>query len=119
MSSELSSFNYDSLTRTTLRDNSIVPPTPENLNLTLSALQPFFSGEGEDNKIRKIGNLGRFDIDFGDDVANVKKYGHNGLLARHILQAGGNVHACRLMPEHSKKSSMVLVASVSEPVQRT
>lgn len=100
--------NHDTFVKTTLIDNSIVQPTPEPTPVGFTYLQPFFSKKGEDNIIKRFSGIGTFSLEYGDDVDNVKKYGHGGLIASEILSGGGVIDACRLMPSDAKVAGIVI-----------
>ena len=109
----LRSVNNDSLVKTTLVDGSVLQPTLNPIPVGFSYLQPFFSAQGQDNVITRFTDSGSFDLMYGSDLDNVKRYGHGGLVARHVLSGGGILDACRLMPSDAKYASMVLIANVS------
>lgn len=102
------STNHDTFVKTTLIDNSIVQPTPEPTPIGFTYLQPFFSKKGEDGVIKRFSGIGTFSLEYGDDVDNVKKYGHGGLVASEVLSGGGVVDACRLMPSAAKIAGIVI-----------
>ena len=113
MVNTLNSVNHDGLVRTTLRDGSVENPSPEATPVGISYLQPFFSKKGIDNVITRVNGVGSFETKFGNDIDNVKKYGHGGLIASRILAAGGIIDGCRLMPEAATKASSVLCVTIS------
>jgi hypothetical protein len=102
------STNHDTFVKTTLIDNSIVQPTPEPTPVGFTYLQPFFSAKGEDNIIKRFSGIGTFSLEYGDDIDNVKKYGHGGLVASEVFSGGGVVDACRLMPADAKAAGSVI-----------
>jgi len=110
----LNSVNHDGLVKTTLRDGSILPPTPEATVTGIGYLQPFFSRKGRGNTITRFTGIGAFDSEFGSDVDDVRKYGHGGLIAREVLAGGGIVDACRLMPSDALRASSVLKLQITE-----
>lgn len=109
----LNSVNYDSFVKTTLRDGSILSPTLDPSPVGFSFLQPLFAKKGLDNVITRFTGVGSFEAAFGSDIDAVKKYWHGGLVAREILNGGGAVEACRLMPLDAHKASVILCVNVS------
>ncbi len=105
---------HDSLVRTTLVDNSIAIPTPDPIQTGFTFLQPFFAKRGRQNEIIRKGGIGAFEREYGNDVDNVTKYGHGGLIAKAVLQGGGIVDACRLMPDDATKSGLVISLILDE-----
>ena len=106
--------NHDIFVKTTLKDNSVVTPSLDPTPVGFTYLQPFFSKKGRDNVILRFGGVGTFSREYGDDIDNIKRYGHGGLIASEVLSGGGVVDACRLMPEEAEKAGIVIGIGIGE-----
>lgn len=97
----------DNFVNVSVQDDSVLAPSDEPVLSVMAAIQPFFSAKGRDNQILLKQRPGAFEDEYGEDYENVDKYGYGALIAHHVLEGGGAVHACRLMPEDAKAASKV------------
>jgi len=98
--------NHDYFVTTMVKDMSIALPDPEPIQTGLVYLQPFFSPKGLDNEIKRYSGVGAFDLEYGTDASDIRKYSHGALIAREVLKGGGIVDCCRLMPVSAKQAGI-------------
>lgn len=107
---EDSGFGIESLN---LVDNSIASVSSANTVINiLSSIHPVFSSDGKDNKLVEKNNYSEVLTEYGSDFADINKYGQQNLNAQQVLQNGGTVYLCRLLPENAKTAHIVIKVGI-------
>ena len=109
---EDSGFGIESIS---LVDNSIatLSSTPTVINI-LSSIHPVFTSDGKDNKLVEKSSLSEVLSEYGSDFADINKYGQQNLNAEQVLQNGGTVYLCRLLPENAKTAHVAIKVGVKK-----